>query len=192
MASIDGREVRMGREEPENAGERALLVASLDGARNAVAATLIDVPVALLREPLMSPGSSLLGVIKHLTLLERRWFAYTFAGLDVALEDIEGASRIGWPLERSDTARTVMARYRGESQRSREIVSGSGLDEMAARPTPGGRVVVLRWVLLHMIEQTNRHVGHAHVLRELIDGATGESPWSSLPAQPPSPDVRSP
>jgi Protein of unknown function (DUF664) len=131
-------------------------------------------------------------VIKHLTLLERRWLAYTFAGLDVALEDIDGAPQIGWRLERSDTARTVMTRYRGESHRSRAIVDGSGLDGRAARPTPSGRVVVLRWVVLYMIEQTNRHVGHAHVLRELIDGATERSRWSSLPAQPPSPDARSP
>jgi hypothetical protein len=174
----------MGREEPEIAGERALLVASLDGARNAVAATLIGVPVALLHEPLISPGNSLLGVIKHLTLLERRWFAYTFAGLDVALEDIDGAPQIGWRLERSDTARMVMTRYRGESHRSREIVDGSGLDERAARPTPSGRVVMLRWVVLYMIEQTNRHVGHAHVLRELIDGAKGESRGVCSPRNP--------
>jgi Protein of unknown function (DUF664) len=75
-------------------------------------------------------------VITHLTLLERRWFAYTFAWLDVALEDIDGAPQISWRLERSNTARTVMTRYRGESHRSREIVDASGLDESAARPTP--------------------------------------------------------
>jgi hypothetical protein len=165
----------MGRDEPEITGERPLLAASLDAARQAAVETLIGVPVALLREPLVSPDGSLLGVIKHLTLLERQWFAHTFAGLDVALEDTERHGNIGWWLERSDTARTVVAQYRAECQRSREIIERAGLDDVAARPTFSERVVVLRWVVLHMIEQTNRCVGRAHVLRHLIDGATGVS-----------------
>jgi Protein of unknown function (DUF664) len=168
----------MGRAKPEIAGERAMLAASLDGARHAVVATLVGVPAALLREPLVSPDSSLLGVIEHLTFLERLWFACTFAGLDVALDDPDDHPLIGWPLERSDTARSVLDQYRAECRRSRGIVERAGLDDGAARPTPSGREVVLRWVVLHMIEQTNRHAGHADVLRCLIDGATGAgSDW---------------
>lgn len=165
----------MGRDEPEITGDRALLTASLDTARHAVVSTLVGLPVALLREPLVSPDSSLLGVVKLVTLLERRWFAHTFAGLDVALEDTGRHRHIGWRLERSDTARTVVADYRAECQRSREIIERAGLDELSTRPTPSGLQVALRWVVLHVIEQTNRHAGHADVLRHLIDGATGPS-----------------
>jgi hypothetical protein len=56
-------------------------------------------------------------------------------------------------------------------QRSRELIERAGLDDAAARTTPSGREVVLRWVLLHMIEQTNRHAGHTDVLHHLIEEA---------------------
>ena len=156
----------MGRAKPELAGARAALAASL------------------LREPLVSPGSSLLGVIKHLVLLERLWFAHTFAGLDVALEDPHDHPPIGWPLDHSDTPRSVLGQYRAECRRSRGILERAGLDDVSARPIAGAGEVVLRMVVLHMIEQTNRHAGHADVLRCLIDGATGApspagaTPWS--------------
>jgi Protein of unknown function (DUF664) len=174
-ASINGREVSMGHDVPEVTDERALLTAALDAARHAVVSTLVGVPGALLGEPLVSPDSSLLGVVKHLTLLERRWFAHTFAGLDLALEDTDGRRHIGWPLDRSDTARTVVAEYRAECQRSRQIVERARLDQVAARPMPSGLPVALRWVVVDMIGETNRHAGHADVLRHLIDGATGAS-----------------
>jgi hypothetical protein len=161
----------MSRAKPNTPGDRTLLTASLDGARRAVVATLVGIPDALLGEPLLSPGSSLLGVIKHLTLLERLWFAHTFAGLDVVWDDTDDQPPIGWWLEPSDTARTVVAGYRAECQRSRELIEHAGLDDAAARSTPSGCEVVLRWVVLHMIEQTNRHAGHADVLRHLIEGA---------------------
>lgn len=162
----------MGCSDAEVAGERDMLATSLDAARHAVVSTLVGVPVVLLHEPLVSPDSSLLGVIKHLTLLERGWFAHTFAGLDVGPVDTDSHGHVGWRLDHADTARTVVAQYHAECQRSREIVERAGLDDMASGRPPDGRVVVLRWVLLHMIEQTNRHAGHADVLRQLIDGAT--------------------
>jgi Protein of unknown function (DUF664) len=77
-----------------------------------------------------------------------------------------------------------VAQYRAECERSREIIDRAGLDEVAARPTPSGRKVVLRWVVLHMIEQTNRHAGHADVLRHLIDGATAASPATGASLRP--------
>ena len=162
----------MGRADPEITGERGLLTASLDAARHDVVSRLVGVPAVLLHEPLVSPDSSLLGVIKHVTLLERGWFAHTFAGLDVALAGADDHRHVGWRLERSDTARNVVAQYHAECQRSRDIVERAALDEVASRRAPNGRQVVLRWVVLHMIEQTNRQVGHADVLRQLIDGAT--------------------
>jgi hypothetical protein len=140
-------------------GERDLLVASLERARHAVLGALSGVPVALLDEPLIWPDGSLLAIVRHLATMERWWFAHTFAGLDV--------------MPPWDTASSVIAQYEDECRRSRTIIAGSGLDELAARPTPAGRVVVLRFVVLHMIDETSRHAGHADVLRQLIDGADG-------------------
>jgi catechol 2,3-dioxygenase-like lactoylglutathione lyase family enzyme len=177
--SIIGREVSMGCAEPDVAPERILLSASLDAARRAAVAALIGVPVALLREPLVAPdSSSLLGVIHSLTHLERWWFAHTFAGLDVAIEPLGRHRRDRWSLGRSDTAWTVLAEYRAECRRSRHITEHAALDDVSARAAPDGQRVVLRWVLLRMIEETNRHTGEAEVLRHLIDGAT--TPASSF------------
>ena len=50
--------------------------------------------------------------------------------------------------------------------------AGAGLDELCRRPDPG-EPVSLRWVLMHLLEETARHAGHADILRELIDGSTG-------------------
>ncbi len=163
----------MGGAEPDPAGERALLSASLDAARRAAVAALIGVPVALLREPLVSPdSSSLLGVIRHLTHLERWWFARTFAGLDVAIDHSGSFRHAGSSLGHTDTASTVLAQYDAECRRSRHITEHAGLNDVSARAAPDGRQVALRWVLVRMIEETNRRAGHADILRDLIDGAT--------------------
>jgi Protein of unknown function (DUF664) len=173
--------MNMGRTERETADERAALTAALDGARQAVVGTLTGVPIALLSEPLISPDSSLLGVVKHLAALERWWFAYTFAGLDVDVPWAGEGSDTGWRLQRSDTARNILELYGHECQRSVLIVRHAALDGVAARPSPVGRRVVLRWLVLHMLAETGRHLGHAEVLRHLIDGAGGSSPWASPP-----------
>ena len=61
--------------------------------------------------------------------------------------------------------------YRSEAEQSRQVVAAApGLDALATRGDP----VTLRWILLHMIEETARHAGHADLLREAADGATGE------------------
>ena len=171
--------MNMGRPERETADERAALTASLDAARQAVVGTLTGVPIALLSEPLISPDSSLLGVVKHLAYLERWWFGYTFAGLDVDIPWTGDGSGGGWRLERSDTARNILALYDSECQRSVLIVKHAALDGLASRPSPGGRRVVLRRLVLHMIAETSRYLGHAEMLRHLIDGAGGSSPWAS-------------
>ena len=71
---------------------------------------------------------------------------------------------------------TILALYHSETERSRAIVAAAELDDQARRPhtpTPDGKQT-LRWIMLHMIEETARHNGHADLMREAIDGATGE------------------
>ncbi len=66
-------------------------------------------------------------------------------------------------------------RYREACDRSRLVVSqASGLDQLSVKPLRGGRRFSLRWILLHLIEETARHAGHADFLREAIDGNVGE------------------
>ena len=161
------------------AAERAVLVTFLDDARAGVVANLADVPSALLSEPLVSSGASLLGIIKHLAHLERWWFAYTFAGLDVEFPWTDDDPDADWRVERGETARRVLALYDAECQRSRTVVAAATLDDIAARPSRTAHPVALRWVLLHMIAETSRHAGHADLLRQLIDGESSPPPCAS-------------
>jgi len=66
--------------------------------------------------------------------------------------------------------------YRAEVARSHKITAAADLDDHARRPRtrPSGGAQTLRWIVLHMIEETARHNGHADLMRAAIDGATGE------------------
>jgi hypothetical protein len=109
-------------------------------------------------------GTSLLWLIRHMAAAEVTWVLHRFAGQDPpppgpepadgTLLDAAEAYRRGWP--RVDAV----------------AFAGAGLDEPCRRPDPG-QPVSLRWVLMHLLEETARHAGHADILRELIDGSTG-------------------
>ena len=169
----------MGHSDTEVAGERDVLVASLDDARHAVLAALTGVPVALLREPLIWPDGSLLAIVKHLTHLERWWFAHTFAGLDMRFPRSKDHPRADWRLESSDTAWSIVALYRSACAQSRLITERAGLSDVAARRTADGEPVALRSVVLQMIGETSRHAGQADVLRQLIDGIAESPPCTA-------------
>jgi hypothetical protein len=122
-----------------------------------------------------APSSlSLLGLVRHLTEVERSWFRRRFAGQDVAyvyLADPDSEADI------DDTdpaqAEAVFAAYADEVTRCDAAAAGHGLDETFHHPRIG-ETISLRWVYIHMIEEYARHNGHADLLRERIDGATGE------------------
>ena len=83
--------------------------------------------------------------------------------MDVLLDAVE---RLSEKLRR---------RYEQSCARSREVVAAAAnLDQLSVRPRGNGAHFDLRWVLLHLIEETARHAGHADLIREAIDGATGE------------------
>jgi uncharacterized damage-inducible protein DinB len=130
-----------------------------------------------MRERAVLPSSlTLLGLVRHMTEVERHWFRRTMAGEE------------GPPLYYSDdnpdgdfddagSADAVegMARWHAECEHARQVVAAIGsLDDMQPGPGQGRAPVSLRWVLIHMIEEYARHNGHADLLRERIDGATGE------------------
>jgi hypothetical protein len=154
------------------AGEREMLERFLDFERD----TLIWKLSGLTREQLTAPrtpsGVGLLGIVKHLGYVERSWFQRRFMGRDVFIAwrgvDPDADFHIG----DDETPESVFAFYRAEIEESRRIVAATeSLDAVAANPE---RPVTLRWILVHMIEETARHVGHADILREQADGQTGE------------------
>jgi hypothetical protein len=117
-------------------------------------------------------GTSLLGMVRHLGYVERWWFRMCFAGEDTTVawskEDPDGDWRVG----DGETVEGVEAFYRDEIERARTIVASAGLDDHARRA--GREGFTLRWIMVHMIEETARHLGHADILREQIDGSTGD------------------
>ncbi|WP_374322594.1 DUF664 domain-containing protein [Streptomyces sp. AP-93] len=67
----------------------------------------------------------------------------------------------------------LLDEYAEQSARYRELVAAAALDQRAERAVRGGLHVDLRWILLHLTEETARHNGHLDILRELLDGTTG-------------------
>ncbi|MGW2614802.1 DinB family protein [Streptomyces sp. NPDC001500] len=155
--------------------ERAQLTTFLDYARDTARAKCAGLSDAdARRAPL--PGSPLMtpsGLISHLRWVEYYWFRVVFLGEEDegpwTDEDPDREMRIavGLPLAQ------LLAEYAEHADAHRALVAGQDLDARASRPSRDGRHVDLRWILLHLIEETARHNGHLDVLRELIDGTTG-------------------
>ena len=117
---------------------------------------------------------SLLSLLKHCAVWEERWFQGVVAGRPLA---------DGWPDTRhatagedfqvadDDTIARWLTRFEAAIQTSREIVRSRGLDARCERADIADSNV--RWVVLHLIEETARHAGHAEIIRETIDGRRG-------------------
>jgi hypothetical protein len=120
---------------------------------------------------------SLLGLVRHMTKVERAWFRQRFAGepVDNPFGDDEDAD-----FDRGDPARAAAdyARLTEEFKLADTAVANASLDDTFMH---NGETMSLRLIYLHMIEEYARHLGHADLLRERIDGATGELPGRGAP-----------
>ena len=116
---------------------------------------------------------SLLGIVRHMTLVEWSWFEEVFAGTETASPIPTDLDRdADWNDLNPSRAMEDMERFQRQCEVSRGIVAGaSSFDDVAAN---GRDTISLRWILVHMIEEYARHNGHADFLREQIDGAVGE------------------
>ncbi|WP_329281732.1 DinB family protein [Streptomyces sp. NBC_00691] len=155
--------------------ERTQLTTFLDYARDTVRAKCEGVSAENARRAPL-PGSPLMtlsGVVNHLRWVEYYWFQMVFLGEEDkgpwTEEDPDREMRIAvdFPLAQ------LLDEYAEQSARYRELVAGNDLDTRAERAIRDGRHVDLRWILLHLVEETARHNGHLDILRELVDGTTG-------------------
>jgi hypothetical protein len=158
---------------PRAADEPTMLKAYLEYYRETFALKCAGVPRLRLSDRSCPPSTmSLHGLIRHLTGVERWWFAINFAGLDLPMlyysdddPDQDFESLTGDPFQALDV-------WRAECDRSRGIVNAaSSLDAVGVRERNGP--YTLRWLLLRMISEYAQHDGHADLLREAIDGAVG-------------------
>jgi len=165
---------------PDSGPELVLLTAFLDYQRETMLLKTEGLTREQLGHRLPSSSLTLAGLLNHLALVEDSWFRARFAGLP----DDELWAGVDWDADPDFEFRTatdvhpedLRARYADACARSREVVAGSAsLDELSVGTSSRtGTRWDLRWVLLHMIEETARHAGHADLLREAIDGTVGE------------------
>jgi len=154
--------------------EKAMLSAFLDRYRETILWKLEGVTTEQASARLVPSASTLLGIVKHLAYVERGWFPIYFAGgpVNYPWAEDEPDPDIDFRVSVTDTIESVSRLYREEIVRSREIVAGASLDDLSKEQNRGPRT--LRWIMVHMIEETARHAGHADILRELTDGAIGQ------------------
>jgi len=139
----------------------------LDYLRDSVAAKIGGVPEEQARKPMVPSGTSLLGLAKHLRVVELGWFGWSFAGED-------GLTAADGQLAPNDTVASVVAAYREAAAHGNQLIASASLEQRAARSRRDGEEpATLRWILVHLIEETARHAGHADILREQIDGSVG-------------------
>jgi uncharacterized damage-inducible protein DinB len=123
------------------------------------------------KRPMTPTGTKLLGIVKHLAYVERWWFQDVFAGRDCEYPWTDADPDADFRIEEGETIASLFDLYDRECEVSRSIVAGASLDDVAVRKRDRG--YTLRWIVVHMIEETARHAGHADIVRELIDGHTG-------------------
>ncbi|MGY1602589.1 DinB family protein [Geodermatophilus sp. SYSU D00815] len=169
-------------EPPPAAGELETLLGFLEFQRATLAWKTDGLDADGLRATVGASSMALGGLLAHLAWVEQHWFGRRLHGLppDAPWDGVDlGADPDGdWRWAEQHSPDAVRALWRAAVERSRarvaEALADGGLDRRCAVPWPDGRAPSLRWVLVHMVEEYARHNGHADLLREAIDGQTGE------------------
>lgn len=160
-------------DQPDSTGsERQVLEAFLDFHRQVLASKVEGISENEARHRRVPSKTTLAGLIKHMIGVERGWFQEVLAGRKP--EDIGpnvGGGDESWDLAENETVSSLIKEYEQTCEQSRQTAARFALDD--AQPEPDMGQVSLRWVYVHMIEETARHVGHADILREQTDGAAG-------------------
>jgi len=144
--------------------ERETLTALLSYQRQSLVRKVADLDDETAARRLVPTDTTLLWLVRHLARAESLWVLERFAGEEGAppADDVIAG----------DSVAAAVADYRAVWARVDAVVAEHSLDDLATadelQPT-----VNLRWILMHLLEETARHAGHADILRELIDGRTG-------------------
>jgi uncharacterized damage-inducible protein DinB len=157
------------------ADEREALEGMVDWHRQTLLRKCAGLTEAQLKRRSVEPsGLSLLGLVRHMTNVERGWF-WDFAGqMVIRYSESDDPSAAWTDISGVDTADAAadLVTYHETCLRSRELVADRSLDDEFTDERD--RTFSLRWIYLHMLEEYARHNGHADFLRERIDGATGQ------------------
>ena len=169
-------------EPPIAAGEAATLLGFLDYQRATLAWKCAGLDAAGLAATVAASSMTLGGMLKHLAYVEEWWFSEWLHDRGPALPwsevDWDADPDWDWHSAAGDSPEQIMALWQDTVARSRDLVAGAlaggGLGQLARRTGTDGWAPSLRWILVHMIEEYARHNGHADLIRESLDGETGE------------------
>ena len=158
-----------------DAGERPMLEGWLDYHRATLLSKCEGLTDAQLREASVPPSAfPLLGLVRHLAENERGWFREVLAGEELApLYGTEEDPDKEWHLTGADSWEEARTTWLAEIEAARANVARYSLDDVSVGVGRKGEPFTLRWIYTHMIEEYARHNGHADLVRERIDGATG-------------------
>jgi uncharacterized damage-inducible protein DinB len=166
-------------EPPTVAGERESLETWLGYHRSTLLCKCQGLTGEQLARRAVAPSSlSLLGLVRHMTEVERRWFRVHFGGqTDLGyVYCTDEHPDADFDFAEADGAETDFATFRNECALADQVANGRSLDDTFQRVGRDSAVTTfnLRWIYVHMIEEYARHNGHADILREQIDGVTGD------------------
>lgn len=158
---------------PFHADEKEMLVAYLGLQRDTAICKVQGVSEEDARRTLGPSSLTLVGIVSHLIYVERVWFRTVFLGDDVTALGYEDDASLYWDAPKGASIDDVIVAYRDEFAHSNEVAAAHSLDEIAAIGRRRRPPMQLRWIMLHMIEEVARHLGHMDLIRESIDGQVG-------------------
>ena len=161
-------------ETPRQGTERETLRSFLQQNRSVVLWKLDGIDEEAARTSPVGSGTTLLGVVKHLAWVERWWFVDFVGGTRLTYpwdgDDPDGEFRIA----EGDTIDSVSALYATAVAEANAVIDAAA--DLDVTGGEGDKERSLRWVLIHMIEETARHAGHLDIVREVVDGSVGYLP----------------
>jgi uncharacterized damage-inducible protein DinB len=169
-------------EPPSDSDETDTLLGFLDYQRATLAWKCAGLDAAGLRATTAASTMTLGGLLKHMALVEEHWFSRWLHDRKMGSPwdsiDWDADPDWEWRTAAEDTPEQLRGIWQSAVERSRadvaEALTAGGLGQRARRIGTDGEQPSLRWILCHMIEEYARHNGHADLLREAVDGETGE------------------
>jgi uncharacterized damage-inducible protein DinB len=169
-------------EPPLAAGEAATLLGYLEYQRATFAWKCSGLDAAGMAATVGVSSMTLGGMVKHLAYVEDHWCSRWLYGRDAAppwnTVNWEADPDWDWHSAADDSPEQLYTLWQDSVDRSRDLVAEAladgGLGRLAQRTSPDGEAPSLRWILFHLVEEYARHNGHADLLRESVDGLTGE------------------
>jgi len=163
---------------PRATHERTTLVGFLESFRSVLLRKAVGLGPSQLDTRVGVSTLTIGGLLKHMAFVEDHWFHHVLLGNDYPdpWASVDWSASPDWEFDsaRDDAPDALLAQFETSVGRSRTaLASAPDLDAPAAKES-GGEATSLRWILVHMIEEYARHCGHADLIRESIDGVTGD------------------